>query len=158
MIKDHIGWHVLAMIVLAALDGRYMRRDSCIHDDVDFTPVPFHVQVGEHFEAVANMALSGNNAQRGWSVGKGNVSWLFEPNGLFGAAKDPISSDCCSKEARKWTVQLRCSKVLLTSATSCSDRAHRVNRVIFPRQIPYERWDLLNPIGSPIKCNFLIFT
>ena len=65
VIKDHIRRLAVVLLVLAASDGRYVRRNTGIHDDVVFAPVPPHWQATEHLEPAAKMELSGNPAQGG---------------------------------------------------------------------------------------------
>ena len=77
VVEDQIRRPAFELFVLAASDGRYVRRDAEVLDDAVFTAVLPYRQAPEHLEAMAEMELSRMLRKMGWSIGRGNVFGLM---------------------------------------------------------------------------------
>ena len=123
VVEDHIGRLAFELLVLAASDGRYVRRDAGVHDDVVFTPVLPHRQATEHFEAMAKMELSRNAPQNGMERWQGKCLLADVAQWPLQRCNRPCQLRLLLKKARELTVHLKSPRALSTSATCCFDSA-----------------------------------
>lgn len=105
--EDHIRRLAFELVVLAAPDGRYVRRDTGVHDDVVFAAVLPHRQPAEHFEAMTEMDLSGNVAQDRMESRQGKCLLADVAQWPLQRCKGTRQLKLLLRRARGWTVPLK---------------------------------------------------
>lgn len=121
MVEYHIRGLAFELLVLAASDGRHVRRDAGVHDDVVFAFVLPHRQAAEYFEATAEMDLLGNATQDGMEGRQGKCLLVDVAQWLLQRCRGTRQLDLQLRQAQECAKLLKCPKALSISVTCASD-------------------------------------